>query len=701
MKIKLCVVLLVFFSALRLPLVQAQHKNIFTVTQSTFKQAEKYYKQNDYMSAISFYEKALLKDRRRQTLIKFRLANSYRMLHYTKEAELWYRDIMNTKSLIGQQDVLNYAMVLLSNKKYEASKAWLEHYNKEYGIDSLVLRKIQGINQINLYYEDSLSRPVQSLSINTPYSEFSPVFYKEGIVFTSSRQTESVVKLNNARDNKAFLDLYYSEFKADKTLSNPKPWHYAINSVYHEGPIVFYANETKALFTQNFSIQKKQEKIDTRHLGLFGIEKKTESNWNEAVALPFNNSNYSVAHAAISQDGKLLYFTSNKPGGYGGTDLYTTHYNGTTWEEPINVGPKINTSGNELFPSLFQDSILYFSSTGHPGLGGLDIYRTYPCGAGFCEVENLGYPINSSQDDFGIAFTPSHKSGYFSSNRINGGSDDDLFSFEIINVYLKGTIKAKLKNVPLVDVAISLSLKGKEVITTKTNEQGEFFVALDPSEEYTLSLFKENFKVHTNKISTRHHSAADTIKQDVLLEKEVKTLVKGTVNQNKSPVANLKIFALEVSSKQQDTILSDDKGEFFYEADPGLKYYFYVDTRYSFGDVLLEPSKKTKGTFLLYTKIELHNYDTAFVNVLVKDKNLPVANALVVLENSVTKKRDSIYTNKKGVIRFVAKSYADYTINAFYKGKSARLDEFNLLTNRVRTFVLYLKEENEHQEKGD
>ncbi|MDB5256251.1 MAG: ompa/motb domain protein [Chitinophagaceae bacterium] len=694
MKVKGCIVLLFFISMLSKPL-QAQHKNIFTLTQSTFKQAEKYYRQNDYMSAITLYEKALLKDRRRQGLIKLRLANSYLILHHTKEAEFWYKDIMNTKSLIGKQDVMNYAMILLSNKKYEASKAWFEHYIKEYGTDSLVLGKIKGIDQIASYYEDSLSKPIHALSINTSYSEFSPVFFGKGIVFTSSRQAESVVKLNNAKDNKAFLDLYYSEFKKDQTLSEPKPWHHAINSSYHEGPIVFYSNDTKAIFTQNFSLEKKQEKIDTRHLGLFSIEKEGENNWSEAVSLPFNKANYSVAHAAISQDGKLLYFASNKPGGYGGTDLYTTRYNGTAWDEPINLGPSINTSGNELFPYLLLDSILYFSSTGHAGLGGLDIYRTSSCTTGFCEPENLGYPINSNQDDFGIVFAPTYKSGYFSSNRINGGSDDDLFAFEIINVYFKGNIKAKLKSVPLADVTLSFSLKDKEVKTAKTNERGEFLVVLDPSEEYTLSVFKETFKPYTTKISTRHRSEADSITQEILLEKEVKTLVKGVVNQNDSVVTKLKIIALETSSKHQDTIFSDEKGEFFYEADPGLEYYFYVDTRYSFGDVLLEPSKKTKGTFLLYTKIELHNYDTTFVNVLVKDKNLPAANALVVLENTVTQKRDSLYTNKKGMIRFVAKSYADYNISSRLKNKHATLSDFNLLTNRVRTLVLHLKEEEE------
>ncbi|MDF2455827.1 MAG: ompa/motb domain protein [Cytophagaceae bacterium] len=695
MKVKLlCTLLMIIFLAATLPVVHAQHKNIFTLTQSSFKQAEKFYKQTDYRSAITLYEKALLKDRRRQGLIKLRLANSYRLLHHTKEAEFWYKDIMNTKSLVGQQDVFNYAMILLSNKKYEASKAWFEHYNKEYGADSLVLRKLQGLQQMASYYEDSISRPVAPLVINTSYSEFSPVFYDNGLVFTSSRQTESMIKLNNAKDNKAFLDLYYCPFNTDQTLSEPKSWHHAINSSYHEGPVVFYSNNTKALFTQNISIQKKQEKIDTRHLGLFSIEKQGD-HWSEAVPLPFNSTKYSIAHAAITQDGQSLYFTSNKPGGYGGTDLYQSTYNGTTWTEPVNLGSTINTSGNELFPYLFQDSILYFSSTGHAGLGGLDIYRSYPCQAGYCEVENMGYPINSSQDDFGIVFRPDHKSGYLSSNRIHGGSDDDLFSFQIINVYLKGTIKGKLKGLPLADVSISMALKGKEVLSTKTNERGEFLLTLDPSEEYTMTVFKDTYKAYTHTVSTRHRSTTDSILQNILLEKEVKTLVKGVVNQNDSIVTKLKIIALETSSKHQDTLYSDEKGEFFFEADPSLEYYFYVDTKYSFGDVLLEPSKKTKGTFLLYTKIELHNYDTTFVNVLVKDGSVPVANALVVLENTVTEKRDTLYTNKKGMIRFVAKSYADYNIISRYKKKQALLSDFNLLTTRVRTLVLHLKEEKE------
>lgn len=696
MKVKGCILLLLFASLLSKPL-HAQHKNIFILTQSTFKQAEKYYKQNDFMSAIILYEKALLKKDRRQGLIKLRLGTSYLLLHDTKQAEFWYKDIMNTKSLVGKQDIINYAMILLSNKKYEASKAWFNYYNKEYGIDSLVLRKIKGIDQLAFYYEDSLSKPIHALNINTSFSEFSPVFYDKGIVFTSSRQAESIIKLNNARDNKTFLDLYYSEFKKDKTLSEPKSWQHAINSSYHEGPIVFYDNGSRAIFTQNFLLEKKQEKIDTRHLGLFSIEKKGENNWSEAVSLPFNNAHYSVAHAAISGDGKLLYFASNKPGGYGGTDLYKTLFNGNSWDEPVNLGSSINTAGNELFPYLLLDSILYFSSTGHAGLGGLDIYRANSCTTGFCEPENLGYPINSSQDDFGIAFAPSFKSGYFSSNRINGGSDDDLFGFDIINVYFKGNVKAKLKNAPLADVSLSFSLKGKEVKTVKTNEHGDFLIALDPSEEYTLSVLKETYKVYSTVVSTKYRSEADSIRQDILLEKEVKTLVKGVVNQNGSALPKLKIIALETSSKHQDTIFSDDKGEFFYEADPGLEYYFYVDTRYSFGDVLLEPSKKTKGTFLLYTKIEMQNYDTAFVNVLVKDRNQPAVNALVVLENTITEKRDSLYTNKKGMIRFVAKSYADYNITSVYKKKRAWLSEFNLLTNRVRTLVLHLKEEDNEE----
>ncbi|HSZ72728.1 MAG TPA: hypothetical protein VK750_08625 [Cytophagaceae bacterium] len=697
MRVHYTIILLVFFFGIGHYTTYGQYRNIFSLTKSPFKHAEKYYKQDDYMTAITWYEKALFKARHKQGLIKLHLANSYRLLHHTEEAERWYKDIMNTKSLVGKEDMINYAQVLLSNGKYEASKAWFEHYNTEYGVDTLALRKIQGIDSLSAYYEDSLSRPVNRLSINTSYADFSPVFYDNGLVFTSSRPTGDIIKLNNTKNDHAFLDLFRSEFNADNTLNTPKPWRRAINGSYHEGPIVFYDNGSKAIFTQ--SIERTRQQIrDTRHLGLYNIEKLGENKWSEPVPLPFNNKLYSVAHAAINQNGDLIYFSSNMPGGYGGTDLYMAQYNGTTWSSAINLGSGINTSGNELFPTLFQDSILYFSSTGLPGLGGLDIYRSYPMASGFSEPENMGYPINTRQDDFGIALAPDGKSGYLSSNRTNGGSDDDLFAFEIINVYLKGNVRAKLKNTPLSEVKISLSLKGKEVLSTHTNEKGDFFFVLDPSEEYILSTSKESFKMLAQPISTKHRSILDTLVQDFMLEKEVKTLVKGTVNQGDSVIVNSKIIAFETATNHQDTILSDERGEFFYEADPGLEYLFYVDTKHSFGEVLLEPSKKTKGTFLLYTKIEMHRYDTSFVSVFIEDENIPVVNALVVLENTVTKKSDSLYTNKKGAVRFVAKSYAGYRISSRYKGKTAELPHFNMHTNRKRALVLQLHRDEEVKE---
>jgi tetratricopeptide (TPR) repeat protein len=686
-------VLLFFITALKLPFSYAQHKNVFTLTQSPFKQAEKYFKQADYRSAIVQYQKALLNDRKKQGQIKLRLANSYRLLHQTKEAEQWYKDIMNNKALVDSQDVLNYAMVLLSNKKYEACKAWLAHYSKEYGIDSLVLRKIQGIDQLSFYYEDSLTRPVRPLSINTSDDEFSPVFYDKGIIFTSSREGPRMVKLNNAKDHQAFLDLYYSAYNPDSTLSEPKPWHPDIRGDFHEGPIVFYHHDSSAIFTKNFSARKRHTRKHTQHLGLFAIEKKEGNQWSEPLALPFNDPTYSIAHAAMSTDGKQLYFTSNKPGGYGGTDIYTTRFNGSSWEVPVNLGLPINTAGDESFPYLFQDHTLYFSSTGHAGLGGLDMYRAHSCATGFCAVENLGYPINSSQDDFGIVFAANQHTGYFSSNRKRGGEDDDLFSFEITTVYLKGTVKTRLKSLPMLDATVQVSLEGKVVLATQTNAQGQFLLALDPSKAYDLAVWKENYKIHSSKISTRHRSPSDTITQEIKMERELKTLVKAIVSQNDSTVTEHQIMALETCSLQQDTILSDDKGEFFFEADPELEYYFYVDNGRYFGDVLLEPSKKTKGTFLLYTKIELHTYDTSFVNVVVRDKNEPVPNAVVVLKNTTTQHVDSLFTDTKGVIRFLAKSYAYYTVSSSYKSKGATFPDFNLLTNGDRNIILYLKRE--------
>ena len=159
-----------------------------------------------------------------------------------------------------------------------------------------------------------------------------------------------------------------------------------------------------------------------------------ENRWGDQLieAVPFNDREYSVGHAALTADGQTLYFASDKPGGYGGVDIYkSVRDQSGNWAAPTNLGPSINTSGDEMFPFVSNDGTLYFSSNGHLGLGGLDVFSATAVSTkeGWSAPENLGFPINTNSDDFGYIIDKENKNGYFVSNRAGGKGDDDIYKF--------------------------------------------------------------------------------------------------------------------------------------------------------------------------------------------------------------------------------------------------------------------------------
>lgn len=189
----------------------------------------------------------------------------------------------------------------------------------------------------------------------------------------------------------------------------------------HEGPAVFFDQDRKVIFTRS---NGRKSPDDTRNLQLMIAEKKPSGKWSTPKKL-FANPGYSTAHPATYDQGTVLYFSSDRPGGYGGSDIYRSRFANGSWSQPENLGPAVNTAGNELFPTLDSEGILYFASNGHGGLGGLDIFRFKTTETG--ELVNLGYPINSSADDFGIIFSQDQMEGYFSSRRTGA---DRIFRFE-------------------------------------------------------------------------------------------------------------------------------------------------------------------------------------------------------------------------------------------------------------------------------
>ncbi|MCP9769663.1 flagellar motor protein MotB [Lacihabitans sp. LS3-19] len=499
------------------------------------------------------------------------LSESYLKVKDAVNAERVLRDMMSSSSDFSGDNskvLLNYAQALASNGKYKESQ---EQYQKYLGIvdnDTRAKGFSKLYNDVSVLSKNAACYKVDYLSINTNAADFSPTSYQNGLIFVSNRRTTSGVRRVFNWNNTPFLDLYHLEDVAylsateaglggggsskktksgsggmvgsdeytmptandsrtigtyggknisqgygysDKPITESDRMSGSINSKYHEGPAAFFKDGSKVLFTRNnvsSSGSAKKSSDGIIKLKLYMGEAKKDS-WGNITELPFNSDEYSTGHPALSPDEKLLFFASDMPGGFGGTDIYVTRYDGTNWSAPVNLGNTINTKGNEMFPYVDEKGNLYFSSDGLPGLGELDIFFTQLDGVTQKgRVINLGAPINSSKDDFGVITDGLRQSGYFSSNRKRGGNDDDIYKFDrecelkegcelLIAVYDAET------KMPLDNTTINYVDELGNNIELVTNSEG--IIALDNvavDYEYTFKTTREGYSNNNVSYST-------------------------------------------------------------------------------------------------------------------------------------------------------------------------------------------------------
>jgi hypothetical protein len=262
----------------------------------------------------------------------------------------------------------------------------------------------------DLSYLDSIAdlRPryiVETTKINTDQSDFSSAFFgPDKLVFSSTYQA------SGQRDydwtGEPFLDLYIADIGEDGQLENTEQIEGDINTAFHESSAVFTKDLDRVYFTRNNykNGKKRSDRKNTVRLKLLTATVDDDGNWSDVEELPFNNDNYSVAHPALSLDGKKLYFASDMPGTTGESDLwYVDIYKDGSYGDPINLGQKVNTEGRESFPYIAEDGVLYFTSDALVGFGGFDLFKAELTNSGIARApENMGLPINSAGDDFGF-----------------------------------------------------------------------------------------------------------------------------------------------------------------------------------------------------------------------------------------------------------------------------------------------------------
>ena len=457
------------------------------------KVADRYFNEFSYVQSAKLYKALVEKKGDTSKHVLSRLAAPYYNNAETEQAEIWYKKLVTThKGILEDTHFFKYAQVLRSNGKYQKSDSiFLTLTSSD---NSNRKQELKKENYLLDYENENVRIGVRNLAINTELSDFGGFLLNGKAYYTSAvpkgGKNERIYKWNN----QPFLNIYKAteeiktleENEKDTvlTLVNPRLMDFPITSDFHESTPVFTKDGKTIYFTRN-NVNGKKARRDKKNTSNLKIYKASFVNgyWINVKELPFNGEEFSVGHPALSADEKTLYFVSTMPGGYGATDIYRVAILGENeYGTPVNLGETINTSDKEMFPYIGDDNTLYFSSNGHLGLGLLDIFQSkIEKDSIYTTAKNLGYPFNSKRDDFSFYINEEGKKGFFSSNRVGGKGDDDIYSFFryteplICTESIEGIVTEKINNTAIDGALIKLvNAQGKVIQETFSNSNGSY-----------------------------------------------------------------------------------------------------------------------------------------------------------------------------------------------------------------------------------
>lgn len=475
---------------------------IVSAQERLVKKADAEYRSYSFQPAIDIYQKVLDKGYVSAALLK-QLGNAYYFTARYEEAAEVYKQLVDTYPTdSGPEYYFRYGQTLKSLGNYEASDAAMAIFSEMTAED---IRAMQFKSDRDYRAEidaNSGRYEMGKFPYNSPYSEFAPAFYKEGLLFSSDRDTGNLARYRHSWNAKDFLDLY--KVNADSISRDHVVKLEYVNSRMHESTSVLSPDENTLYFTRNNFKDGKFVRDEEGFVRL-KIFRATKENGEWAILedLPFNSDAYSVAHPALSPDGKTLYFASDMPGSLGQSDLFKVAINKDgTFGPPINLGSNINTEARETFPFVSSEEILYFSSDGHPGLGGLDVFATKIKRENYSgPVLNVGAPVNSKEDDFTFIFNEDTRKGYVATNRAGGLGEDDIYPFletrplvfECLQP-ITGTVRDKISNQVLVGATVKvIDESNQELLSSVTDSEGEYALTCDCNQGNFIRALMEGY----------------------------------------------------------------------------------------------------------------------------------------------------------------------------------------------------------------
>lgn len=523
-KITILFVLLSFFTT-NIGYTQKPNKKL--------QRANEAFNQFAFTKASKLYEE-LANDGKVTAIVYAKLADSYYYNSNYSDALIWYSKFMGTGKNIEPEYYYRYAQTLKAAQKYSEAALVLKNYfliteKEDTSNDWLPANFLPKIKEQSGRYE------LKNIKVNSTSSDFGTAFWGEDkILFSSAKDAGLILQSKHNWNNKPFLKIYEATITPDGGLKDPKILKGSVNSKYHQStPVITKDGKTMYFTGTNYSSGElgRSNKLSVSFLKIYKAH-YIEDQWKNVEELPFpvNSDGFSSGHPALSPDDKELYFVSDRNNEIGNSDLYVvniTEADGVS-NEVKSLGKKINTLGRETYPFIDDSGVLYFSSDGHPGLGGLDVFAAAKDESGEYHVVNLGDGVNSIYDDFAYAINGETKKGYFSSNR---EQDDNLYGFTenkpaefsfSIKPIVSGVLKDSITGAPIASVAIEVyDADNNKSATYYTDEKGNYSIALAPYKTHTIVYKKERLIEETVVVPPLKQLEKREISPDLYNEMEV------------------------------------------------------------------------------------------------------------------------------------------------------------------------------------
>ncbi len=516
--------------------------------------ADKQYELKAFNLAIKSYRDAL-RERPENVEALFRLADAYRHVNDMEAAAEWFGRALQQRK-VDPRAHLYFGHVLKALGRYDEAYFQYKQYVKTDPVAGEHFAASANFAKSMLSLAPQYE--VRSEAINTPSSEFGAAFRGDGLVYASSRRD---IQLNAANwTGTAYNQVFFARNDPQTgMLSNPIFLPTIQENAFNLGPMVFEKEGGRVIFTRNNFVEgTRLLESSGLELNLYEAEVQGDGYWMNIVPFQYNMAGYATGFPALSPDGQQLYFASNRPDGYGGFDLYVSNKVGGKWGVPENMGPVINSPGNEITP-FFDGNVMYFSSDWHNGLGGYDVFRARRNNNRWVEVVNEGLVVNTSRDDYGFVSDPIRGFGFLTSNRAGGRGAEDIYRVEHINNYLVIQVKSAADGSPVGGAELDFGACGNGVMLADARGMYRFKPAVGQSCD--LVIRKDGFE--DVRISLQAGAGGEGKTIQINMSRIGEAFVGQVLDiDTRQPVEGVTVFATHLGTGSYLASLTDASGKY-------------------------------------------------------------------------------------------------------------------------------------------